>query len=157
MNNGGWGTARTKNIAACHPDRPHYAKGLCRGCYRNSPFMQVRRRAYYDANREHWVRYSAQQRERRSRQVSAYGLPANELERLLASQDGRCALCGSPPKRKRLALDHCHRTGHVRAFLCHPCNGALGLLKDDPSLCERAAAYLRHHSVLPSDLPAPSS
>ncbi len=145
--NGGWGTARIKRVNDCHPERQHYAKGLCRACYRNSPLMQQVRTAYYQANRERWREHTRRAKERRVKQVKAYGISAAEMERMLAAQRGLCALCGNPPKRKRLALDHCHRTGRVRAFLCHPCNGALGLLKDDPSLCERAAAYLRRHSL----------
>lgn len=144
---GGWGTSRIAGVALCHPGAQHYAKGLCRACYRNSPFMQERRRRYYETHRAQWDEYTRLQRVRRTKQARAYGMPAAEQERLLAAQGNRCALCGDPPKRKRLALDHCHRTKRIRAFLCHACNGGLGLLKDDADLCERAAAYLRHHSV----------
>lgn len=147
MNSGGWGTARIKRVNECHPERQHYAKGLCRACYRNSPFMQIRRAAYYQANKAQWVEHNRKAKERRTRLVKARGVSRTVLDRMLAKQRGVCALCGDPPKRKALALDHCHRTGRVRAFLCHPCNGALGLLKDDPSRCDRAAAYLRSHSV----------
>lgn len=144
---GGWGTARIRGVNRCHPEREHYAKGLCRDCYRNSPHMQQRRREYYQANKDAWREHTRKARERRTKQVKAYGVSRAQMDRMLAEQRGLCALCGAPPKRKQLALDHCHRTGKVRAFLCHPCNGALGLLKDDPSLCDRAATYLRHHSV----------
>lgn len=147
VNHGGWGTARIRSVNQCHPKRPHYAKGLCRECYRNSPFMQQRRREYYQAHREAWKEHTRKARIRRTKQVKAYGLSASQLERMLSEQGNLCALCGSPPKRKALALDHCHKSGRVRAFLCHPCNGALGLLKDDPSLCDRAAAYLRRYSI----------
>ena len=27
---------RTQSVATCHPERPHYAKGLCRQCYQST-------------------------------------------------------------------------------------------------------------------------
>jgi hypothetical protein len=41
--------------------------------------------------------------------------------------------------------DHCHRCNKIRGELCSNCNSALGLLGDDPSWLEAAAAYLRRH------------
>jgi hypothetical protein len=156
-NNGGWGTSRIVGVATCHPDRKHYAKAMCRECYRNSPFMQERRQAYYQRNIPRFRKYTALARERRRQEARVYGITPEEQLRMLAAQHGLCALCSDPPKRRRLAIDHCHRTGHVRAFLCQRCNNALGLLRDDPNLCERAAAYLRHHSLQAESLPARSS
>lgn len=42
-------------------------------------------------------------------------------------------------------LDHNHRTGQLRQFLHRGCNVALGIFKDDPSLCRKAAEYLERH------------
>ena len=44
---------------------------------------------------------------------------------LLERQGGVCALCGNPPKTRRLSVDHNHRTGKVRGLLCFRCNRAL--------------------------------
>lgn len=49
-----------------------------------------------------------------------------EYDRRLAEQGGGCALCGRSPKHgKRLAVDHNHKSGRVRALLCWQCNGRL--------------------------------
>ncbi len=48
-----------------------------------------------------------------------------EYDRLLAEQDGHCALCPSVPKTRRLDVDHDHPTGQIRGLLCHRCNRAL--------------------------------
>lgn len=45
-----------------------------------------------------------------------------DYDRLLAAQDGHCALCPSVPKTKRLQVDHDHKTGRVRGLLCFRCN-----------------------------------
>lgn len=48
-----------------------------------------------------------------------------EYDALLTYQGGRCAICGNPPKARRLHVDHDHRTGKVRGLLCFRCNRAL--------------------------------
>lgn len=57
----------------------------------------------------------------------AKGLGVNDerYATLLAAQSGGCAICGRPPKTRRLHVDHDHATGAVRGLLCHRCNRAL--------------------------------
>lgn len=55
-----------------------------------------------------------------------FGMTVDEYEVLLAEQGGVCAICGSPPKKVRLAVDHDHKTGMVRGLLCGQCNRRLG-------------------------------
>jgi len=51
--------SKTKRMAECHPDRPHYAKGLCRSCYRqmrrieNLEAYRTKEQKWRDENREH--------------------------------------------------------------------------------------------------------
>lgn len=53
------------------------------------------------------------------------GVTDADYYRMLAGQDGRCALCPSTPKTRRFSVDHDHATGAVRGLLCHRCNRAL--------------------------------
>ncbi len=39
-------------------------------------------------------------------------------------------------------MDHCHRTGEFRGWLCGDCNRALGKVSDDPSTLRRMAESL---------------
>lgn len=68
--------------------------------------------------------------------LRTYGITQKEREAMNEAQGGLCASCGHPPTGKghtsKLFLDHCHATGKIRGLLCHPCNVALGLLRDDP-------------------------
>ena len=45
--------------------------------------------------------------------------------------------------KKRLAVDHCHKTKEIRGLLCQNCNFMLGHFKDDPLLLNSAAKYLK--------------
>jgi len=69
-------------------------------------------------------------------------LTEDEYIDLLAFQNGRCAICGRPPKNRRLNVDHDHRTGEVRGLLCHRCNRGLVWFGDDPGFLRWAAEYL---------------
>jgi hypothetical protein len=74
---------------------------------------------------------------------SAYGLDADDYDRLKEFQGGYCAICQrARGVSKRLAVDHCHRTGLVRGLLCSKCNSILGHSRDDPEFFRRASLYL---------------
>lgn len=51
----------------------------------------------------------------------------------------RCEICGSS---ENLCSDHDHQTGLIRGILCRSCNFGIGHLRDDFSLCKKAASYL---------------
>lgn len=78
--------------------------------------------------------------------LSRYGLTWEEHQSRLAAIGNKCQVCDKPfeerSRRNGACVDHCHDTGKVRGFLCHSCNRAIGLLKDDPDLLRKAAAYL---------------
>lgn len=59
-----------------------------------------------------------------------YNIDAATYMRLLASQDGACAICGIKPGSRRLAVDHDHKCcpgrrscgACIRGLLCKRCN-----------------------------------
>jgi hypothetical protein len=83
-----------------------------------------------------------------------YGLTVAGYEKMLADQDGRCAICGGEETAKlrgrvrRLCVDHDHETGQVRGLLCSRCNTMLGLARSNCTILERAANYIVHHYAL---------
>lgn len=69
-----------------------------------------------------------------------YKLSTDEYLSMVTSQHELCALCN---KKRKLLIDHCHKTGKVRGLLCYACNTALGMFKDDVGLLFKAVEYLK--------------
>ena len=86
--------------------------------------------------------------ETRRQTLRRFGLSPEEYAGLLAAQGNTCAGCLQSEtitvrgRRMPLAVDHHHETGKVRGLLCHNCNRALGLLRDNPDTLVRLLAYL---------------
>lgn len=73
-----------------------------------------------------------------------FGITAQDYRDLMELQGGRCAICLTRPRSRRLAVDHNHKTGEIRGLLCSRCNrGILGRARDSEELLLRAVAYLR--------------
>lgn len=73
-----------------------------------------------------------------------YGITLDEYNSLLEKQGGHCALCKKRKNNKsgrRLAIDHCHKSGRIRGILCDGCNVSIHIL-ENPELYEKAIAYL---------------
>lgn len=68
-----------------------------------------------------------------------YGLTMDQAKAMWSRP---CVICGFH-KTGQMVIDHCHATGKVRGTLCHSCNLSIARFKDDPSLLEKAAQYLR--------------
>lgn len=75
----------------------------------------------------------------------SYGLEHGQYDAMLATQDGKCAICKTAEPGTRLVrfhIDHSHSSSKIRGLLCEHCNRGLGHFKDDPALMRRAADYL---------------
>lgn len=131
--------------------------------------------AYYQANKQKWVERDKRMKDRdregflqRSREAGArwrsnpenlkkvhlryiksrYGITVEEYSKMYDDQKGLCAICGKDNGDIRLHVDHCHTTGKVRGLLCFLCNSALGKVKDDVAVLEKAILYLQKHQSL---------
>jgi hypothetical protein len=80
------------------------------------------------------------------RRLARYGLAVDEYQALRDAQAGWCGICGrSMDGPGNEHIDHCHATGVVRALLCHRCNTALGLVREDRGILAAMGAYLDRH------------
>jgi hypothetical protein len=84
-----------------------------------------------------------------------YGLNPEQHKALFDSQNGACAICHQPEKRRLngkaapLVVDHDHSTGKVRGLLCCACNAALAVI-ENIEWSKKAMQYLRSNG---KDLP----
>lgn len=78
-----------------------------------------------------------------------YGITLEQYEQKKASQDYRCKLCSRHESELRvgLNLDHCHKTGKLRDFLCNECNVGIGNFKEDTALLLKTIDYLIEHNT----------
>lgn len=70
-----------------------------------------------------------------------FGVTKEEATDLYDRSLGNCDVCGGKDEFRNLNIDHCHKTDKIRGVLCHGCNIALGLLRDDPVRIHRLADY----------------
>lgn len=93
------------------------------------------------------------ERVRKCRLKNWYGMSVEDFQRLIDSQDGRCAICCDELKSPR--LDHDHSTNVVRGVLCNGCNSGLGMFKDSAERLSAAIKYLEkwQQSLLAKDVP----
>ncbi len=71
---------------------------------------------------------------RREHFKANYGITLDDYDAMLLNQESKCAGCGrcSSEMKRRLDVDHCHKTGKVRGLLCPACNRAIGYGQDSP-------------------------
>lgn len=71
------------------------------------------------------------------------------------STDYTCPCCGriaSELNKNGWVLDHDHKTGEFRGWLCDDCNGALGKVFDNPATLRKLAEYLERPRITTSVL-----
>lgn len=76
-----------------------------------------------------------------------YGLPPGGYQALYEAQGGHCAILGcraTGTGKKKLAVDHDHRTGEPRGLLCGPHNQLIGYNGDSPAVFRSIADYLEN-------------
>lgn len=149
--------------ASCHPDKKHYSKRLCRDCY-NVLVARPRANAWYAQNKEKarftnkvYVekhadavkRYKATWAKNRSpiarvnaHLLSRYGINTKQFDELFIAQGGVCKICLRTNGKKRLCVDHCHKTGKVRGLLCNSCNTLVGYVENNEKLLPVVQVYL---------------
>lgn len=77
-----------------------------------------------------------------------YGITPEHFDEMLATQDGKCAVC---PATEDFCVDHDHSCCPgirscgkcIRGILCRSCNVTLGLVNDDPERLNKLSNYLR--------------
>lgn len=82
---------------------------------------------------------------KRSENLKKFGLNKESWNKMFTDQEGKCVIClrHQSQLKWKLAVDHDHKSGKVRALLCHACNLLIGNANDDASVLQRAIVYLK--------------
>lgn len=94
------------------------------------------------------VRYkigeSQKERAREKELKNKYDISIQDYNMLLLKQKGKCAICPKDitENHRKLAVDHCHKTGRVRGLLCLKCNVGIGCFNDSTSTLQSAILYI---------------
>lgn len=154
-----WKTTGIRHCKGCDRDLPIADFGSHkRGKYKGQPYTRCggcreRKATEWKAKNPNGQPYDAKAT-RIAKIAKYYGLTVEQYDEILSEQNFACAICESETTYSRgykhvakgesnFMVDHCHTTGKVRGLLCGLCNRALGLFRDNPESCERAAEYLR--------------
>jgi hypothetical protein len=126
---------------ACdHKELANKADGLCQSCY-----SKAYGKHHYEQNKPKILK-EQRERWRNTRRAAylkrLYGITPEQYEEMERKFNGTCWICGGKPRTRKLAVDHCHKTGKVRGVLCGSCNRGLQFFRDKPALFRRAADYL---------------
>lgn len=118
----------------------------------NPEYYQEKSRLWRLANPEKALEAQRRFESTRVRSFERYGITEAQYDAMLHAQGGVCAIkgCNRTNKNKRMDIDHDHACCPgdrscgkcVRGLVCGPCNKAMGLLRDDPSLASALSDYL---------------
>lgn len=116
--------------------RAYYCKDCANSKSRAYHAQHKTTERYNDKKRNGWIKRS-------------HGLTLEEYTKKLAAQEFACAICKVklPTQGHLTHLDHDHKTGKLRAFLCTNCNRGLGHFQDSMDLLAKAKAYLESHNT----------
>ena len=127
-----------------------YPKKICNKCKENKELSAYNKRTESPDGHQNHCRACGKITDHEAC-VRAYGITSETYRIMLENQEYKCAICKIHAddyyliSKRRLAVDHCHKTGKVRAILCSSCNNGLGRFKDNPILLLEAHAYIRSH------------
>ena len=154
---------RSSKTCPFHPDRAAYTRGLCKSCYhkwliKNNPEYA----RHQHENCRKWLKAHSKEKREQDKLWRAkkdpewrwqqslrgsYGITPDDYEKLLTQQGGVCAICGKPPTKKRLHIDHNHETGVIRGLLCFRCNFGLTYFSENADTMLKAHQYLKNGEV----------
>jgi hypothetical protein len=102
------------------------------------------------AESKKWLDAHPEQRReyvRASQTKRRYGLTREQHRALYAAQNGCCAICKieETKLKRRLCIDHDHKTNKVRGLICHPCNVIIGHAGEKTETLIETILYLERH------------
>lgn len=132
------GAIQSRRWRKANPEKDKAARARYREKYRET--LKEKRNALAAKNREKELARASKWQAENWDEIKQRR--ADRLEQLAGRpRPDVCEVCEESSDRK-LAFDHCHDNGHFRGWLCHKCNLALGLMRDNPALLKKLAGYI---------------
>lgn len=147
--------SKVKRIPDCgHTDKPHFAYGFCRRCYRaNNKTLRDKEKQYRLDDPTKYKKHA------RKWNMKRFGTTIDHYNKLFEAQNGLCAICRNSETVVRngkvinLSIDHAHACCPTkgscgkcnRELLCFNCNRVLGCVNDSVDLLKAAITYLEKH------------
>ena len=105
--------------------------------------------------KKYWKKYYIDNKEildlksKRNFLLRKYNKTIEQYNKQVKEQNNLCYICHNSPngRYKKLMFDHDHETNEVRRLLCHNCNLALGLLKEDPQTISNMLSYVDFYNL----------
>lgn len=103
----------------------------CKECMINHRKTPIGKEVKKNATKRYQKTLRGKEIKRGTRLKYEYGITLEQYDKLLESQGGVCAICGTdtPGGMGRFHIDHDHKTGKIRGLLCNKCNPLLGFHK----------------------------
>lgn len=87
--------------------------------------------------------------------INGRNMPASEKNRMNAIKPKdyqlfECPICHKvsiPDVTANIVIDHDHRTGLAREWICDSCNTGIGRFQDSPEMLEKIASYIKKHNA----------
>jgi len=131
-----------KKCSKCKLDKPksEFCKdvgkkdGLCSHC-KSCTYKRGKEYSKTSTNKKYRRKYHLKKK---------YGITLEDYDKILESQNGKCAICeiDNPGNKGRFCVDHDHETGKNRGLICDDCNVGLGRFKDSTNILTKAIEYL---------------
>lgn len=80
-----------------------------------------------------------------------YGIDLEDYQQMLEAQNHVCEICQKPEsqiingKRRKLSVDHNHKTGLARGLLCFRCNASVGVIEQNMDRVAGVMEYIEKY------------
>lgn len=123
---------------------------VCKDCFKGSraEYVKLNKAKCLEQDRVQYLKNPDRYRSRNYEKN--FGITLKDYNELFQKQEGKCGGCERHQTefKRRLAVDHCHKTGVIRGLLCHFCNRALGLVLDNEKTLINLSNYVTNFPTL---------
>ena len=135
-------------LGGARKDGTHHVVNVCKTCYterQNAYYRKYREKIKASPRRQFMASLWQSRSSAKCKGHASCNATARELE---AAFTGKCHVCQVPEIecRVRLCMDHCHKTGRFRGWLCENCNKAAGHLKESAEIAHKLIEYLEQNN-----------